>query len=57
MITHLRQEGELDPRLRPLFPQMFLLCNLARPDLGLGTSVKAFFRRVGLHGEIIAVWC
>lgn len=60
--THLREKEKLDSRLRPflslrLFPKMSLLYNLASPDLGLGKTMRAFLRRVGLCWGIIVEWC
>lgn len=43
------ETGELDSKQRPLFlTQKPLLYNLAGLDLGLGNTMRAFLRRVGL---------
>lgn len=57
-----RREGKAGFKVQaflslPLLPKMSLLYNLAGPALGLGKTMRAFLRRVGLRRGIIVEWC
>lgn len=58
MISTLSREGKVGFKAQaflslPPLPKMSLLYNLASPDLGLGKTMRAFLRRVGLSRGII----
>lgn len=60
--THLREKRKSRIQGSGLFISVYslkfpLLYNLAGPDLGLGKTVRAFLRRVGLCRGIIVEWC
>lgn len=61
MISTLSREGKVGFETQaflslPPLPKMSLLYNLASPYLGLGKTMRAFLRRVGLSRGIIVEW-